>query len=318
MLSYALQRVLALLPTVAVPLVLVFLLLRLAPGDPAAILLGDQATEEQVAQLRTELGLDQPLVIQFLQFVGNILTLNLGDSLFLNKPVVAVIPQYAAVTLEIGALSLVFALVFGVALGTSASLRRRTVRGRTATGLGIVGISVPQFLFAMLLILIFAVGAHWFNVGGYVPWSAGAWPHIRSIILPALALGLGETAFVSRITRGAVLDVMQEPFVITAKSLGIPLRRINRVHILRMSSLQILTVAGLLSASVISGSAVIESIFGLPGMGRLLLDAVQRRDYQLVQGIVLFTGLVIIVVNLIVDLLYAVVDPRVQLARKVR
>lgn len=318
MLAYALQRVIALLPTVAVPLVLVFLLLRLAPGDPAAILLGDQATPEQVASLRTELGLDQPLIIQFFQFLQDIFTLNLGESLFLNLPVVEVIPQYAAVTLEIGALSLVIALVLGVALGSTASLQRNTVRGRAATALGIVGISVPQFLLAMVLILIFAVGARWFNVGGYVPWSAGTWPHLRSIILPALALGLAETAFVSRITRGAVLDVMQEPFVTTAKSLGIPLRRINRVHILRLSSLQILTVAGLLSASVISGSAVIESIFGLPGMGRLLLDAVQRRDYQLVQGIVLFTGLVIIVVNLIVDLLYAVVDPRVQLARKVR
>jgi len=318
MLSYAFQRVLALLPTVAVPLILVFLLLRLAPGDPAAILLGDQATPEQVAGLRTELGLDQPLIAQFLKFLGDVLTLHLGNSLFLHRPVVEVIPQYAAVTLEIGVLSLIIALVLGVTLGSSASLRRNTRRGRAATALGIVGISVPQFLFALVLILVFAVGAHWFNVGGYVPWSAGAWPHIRSIILPAFALGLGETAFVSRITRGAVLDVMQEPFVTTAKSLGIPLHRINRVHILRLSSLQILTVAGLLSASLISGSAVVESIFGLPGMGRLLLDAVQRRDYQLVQGIVLFTGLVIIVVNLLVDLLYAVVDPRVQLARKIK
>ena len=318
MIAYAAQRLLALLPTVAVPLVLVFLLLRLAPGDPAAILLGDQATPDQVVALRHMLGLDQPLPMQFVKFLHDIFTFSLGQSIFLHQPVAQVLPQYAGVTLEIGAFSLVIALVLGTGLGTLASLRRNAAEGKVATALGIAGISVPQFLFALVLILVFAVGAHWFNVGGYVPWSQGAWPHIRSIILPAFALGLGETAFISRITRGAVLDVMSEPFVTTARSLGIRSSRINLVHILRLSALQVLTVSGLLAASLVSGSAVIETVFGLPGMGRLLLDAVQRRDYPLVQGIVLFTGVVIILVNLVVDLLYSVVDPRVQLARKKR
>lgn len=318
MLNYIGMRFLALLPTVAVPLVLVFLLLRLAPGDPAAILLGDQATPEQVAALREELGLNAPLPAQFVQFLGDVFTLNLGNSLFLHEPVAQVIPSYALVTIEIGVLATVLALALGITLGAVASLRGSRASGKTATAFGIIGISIPQFLFALVLILVFAVGFRWFAVGGYVPWSEGALPHLRSIVLPAFSLALAETAFVSRLTRGAILDVMREPFVTTARSLGIAVGRINRVHIMRVSSPQVLTVAGLLTASIISGSAVIESIFGLPGMGRLLLDAVQRRDYELVQGIVLFTGVFIIVINLIVDILYAVVDPRVQLGRKTR
>jgi peptide/nickel transport system permease protein len=227
-----------------------------------------------------------------------------------------VIPPYALVTLEVSAMALVVALIVGVSVGALGALRGDRVEGRVATGAGILGISVPQFMFALILILALAVGARWFSVGGFVPWSEGAWPHLRTVILPALALGIAEAGFVSRVTRGAILDVMREPFVATARSLGVRTARINAVHVMRVAALQLLTIAGLLTATLISGSAVIESIFGIPGMGRLLLDAVTRRDYQLVQGIVLFTGLFIIIVNLAVDLLYAVVDPRVRLGKK--
>jgi len=315
-LRYLGQRLLALLPTVAVPLVLVFLLLRLAPGDPAAILLGDSATPAQVAALREELGLNAPLVVQFGHFVGDVFTLDLGNSIFLHKPVVDVIPSYALVTIEISVLALIISLVLGIGLGALAAFRDGKPAGRIATALGIVGISVPQFVTALVLIVVFASWLHWFNVGGFAPLSQGLWPHLRSITLPALALGIAESAFVARITRGAILDVSREPFVTTARSLGIPPARIGAVHVVRVAALPILTVAGLLVASLLSGSAVVETIFGVPGMGRLLLDAVSRRDYQLVQGIVLFTGVFVIVVNLVVDLSYAVVDPRVQLGRK--
>lgn len=316
MLAYLGQRLLALLPTVAVPLVLVFLLLRLAPGDPASILLGDSATPDQIAQLRAELGLDAPLWQQFVVFVKDVFTLNLGESLFLHQPVAGSIPQYALVTLEIGVLSVVIALVLGVGLGSLAAFRSKKVDGRLATGAGILGISIPQFMFGLVLILVFAVGTGWFAVGGYVPWSGGVWPHLRTIILPALTLGIAEAGMVSRVTRGALLDVVREPFVTTARSLGVAPKRINSVHVMRVAGLQVMTVAGLLTASIIGGSAVVESIYGVPGLGRLLLDAVSRRDYPLVQGIVLVAGVFIVIVNLIVDLLYAVVDPRVKLGRK--
>jgi peptide/nickel transport system permease protein len=316
MLRYLGQRLLALLPTVAVPLILVFLLLRLAPGDPAAILLGDSATPEQVESLREQLGLNAPLWDQFGRFLLDVVTLNLGKSIFLHRPVVEIIPSYALVTLEISVIALIVALVLGIGLGAIAAFRDGRPAGRIATGAGIVGISIPQFVVALVLIVVFAGWLHWFNVGGFVPLSDGFWPHLRSLTLPALALGLAESAFVARITRGAILDVVREPFVTTARSLGIAPARIGAVQVIRVAALPIITVAGLLVASLLSGSAVVETIFGVPGMGRLLLDAVSRRDYQLVQGIVLFTGVFVILVNLLVDVYYAVVDPRVRLGRK--
>lgn len=316
MLRYLGQRVLALIPTVAVPLILVFLLLRLAPGDPALILLGDSATPEQIDALREELGLDAPLIAQFGQFLLSIVTLQLGSSLFMHQPVAELIPSYAFVTLEISVFALVVALVVGVGGGAIAAFRFGKPSGSVATGISILGISIPQFVIALVLIAVLAARLHWFNVGGYVPWSDGAGPHLRSIVLPALSLGLAEAAMVARISRGAILDVMREPFIVTARSLGTIPVRINGIHIFRVAGLPILTVAGLLVANLIGGSAVIETIFGIPGMGRLLLDAVSRRDYTLVQGIVLVTGLFIILVNLLIDVLYAVVDPRVQVGSK--
>lgn len=316
MLRYLGQRLLALLPTVAVPLVLVFVLLRLAPGDPAAILLGDSATPAQIDALREELGLNAPVMAQFGRFLVDVVTLNLGNSLFLHKPVVEVIPSYALVTIEISAFALLISLVLGIGLGALAAFRDGRPSGRLATAAGIVGISIPQFVTALVLIVVFASWLHWFNVGGFVPAAKDLGAHLKSITLPALTLGIAESAFVARITRGAILDVIREPFVVTARSLGIRPARIGAVHIVRVAALPIVTVAGLLVASLLSGSAVVETIFGVPGMGRLLLDAVSRRDYQLVQGVVLFTGVFVIVVNLIVDLCYAVIDPRVQLGRK--
>ncbi|MFT4234466.1 MAG: ABC transporter permease, partial [Microbacterium sp.] len=282
MLKYLGQRLLALIPTVAVPLVLVFLLLRLAPGDPAAILLGDSATPDQITALRDQLGLGDPLAVQFGRFLADVVTLDLGTSLFMHKPVVDVILPYALVTLEISVFALIVALIFGIGMGSIAAFRDGKATGRIATGLSILGISIPQFIYALVLTLVFAASLHWFNVGGYVPWSQGALSHLRSLVLPAFSLGIAESAVVARISRGAILDVTREPFVTTARSLGVKPSRINSVHIVRVASLPILTIVGLLVASLISGSAVIETIFSVPGMGRLLLDAVSRRDYPLV------------------------------------
>lgn len=318
MIGYLVQRLLSLLPTVLVPLILVFLLIRLAPGDPAAIILGDQATPQQVEALRHQMGLDQPLIAQFGRFLGDLFTLRLGTSSFLQQPVTAVIPGYAVVTLEVALLALVWALLAGILVGWVAAFRRSRPAGRVATGVGILGISFPNFLMALLLIIVLAVGLRLFNVGGFVPLSAGFLPHLQSLILPSLALGLGEAGFVSRVTRGALLDVLDEPFVVTARAMGVRRARIAGVHIARLAVLPVLTVVGLLAAGLISGSVVIENIFGIPGIGQLLFNAVSNRDYNLIQGIVLFTGTTVIVVNLVVDILYAVVDPRVQYGAKAR
>lgn len=313
MVSYLGRRLLLLLPTAAVPLLLVFFMLRLAPGDPASILAGDQATPEQVEALRHELGLDASLWHQFVVFCKQIVTLQLGNSHFLAKPVMELIPPAAGVTLEVSLAALVIGLVLGVALGCWSAFRQRHLDGGVAKTLGILGISIPNFVMALVLIIVLAVQLRVFLVGGWVPISKGLLPHLRTLGLPVLTLALAEAGGVSRITRGAVLDVLREPYVTTARAQGIAPGTISLVYVLRVAGIQILTVAGLLTAGLISGSAVIENIFGLPGMGRLLFEAVQRRDYQLVQGIVLFTGLFIIAVNLLVDILYAVIDPRVRL-----
>jgi peptide/nickel transport system permease protein len=311
-LSYFFKRLLALLPTVLVPVIAVFLIIRLAPGDPASSILGDQATPQQLADLRHQMGLDQPLIVQFGVFLRDLVTLNLGTSLFIHRPVSELIPEYAGVTVEIGVLSLLLAIVMGLAVGSLAAFRHGHLDGKSAVGVGIVGISIPQFWIGLILVVVFAV--HWrlFPVAGYATWSDGAIPHLRSIFLPALTLALAQLGSVSRMVSGAILDVLNEPFVITAQSLGVRTPRIRVVHVLRVASVEILTVVGLMMAMVLSGSVVVENIFGIPGMGRLLFDAVTRRDYDVIQGVVIFVGLFIIVVNLVVDMLYAAVDPRVR------
>ncbi|MFG1922019.1 ABC transporter permease [Cryptosporangium sp. NPDC048952] len=312
MFSYIGKRLVALLPTALVPVIAVFLLIRLAPGDPAAQILGDQATPEQVAALRHELGLDAPLITQFGVFLKDLVTLNLGDSLFLHQPVRDLVPSYGAVTLEIGLLSLIFSTILGVGVGALAAFRRRHLSGRIASVLGMISISIPQFWFGLLLVVLFAVQLRVFPVSGYRPWSDGAGPHLQSIVLPALTLALAQLGLVSRMVSTSILDVVNEPFVRTATSLGVRPRRIRTRYVMRVASVEILTIMGLLLATILSGTVVVENIFAIPGLGRLLFDAVGRRDYDVIQGVVLFVGLFIIVVNLLVDLLYALVDPRVK------
>jgi peptide/nickel transport system permease protein len=318
MLDYFLKRLLALLPTVLVPLISVFLIIRLAPGDPAAQILGDQATPEQVDALREQLGLNEPILRQFGQFLLDMFTLNLGDSLFSHVPVTTLLAQYGKVTVEIGLYSLVIAAVLGVLVGAVAAFRDSHWDGKTAVGIGIVGISLPQFWIALVLVVVFAVNLGWFPVSGYVDWSDGVWPHLRSVTLPALTLGLAQVGLVSRMVRGAIKDVLHEPFVTTAVSLGVPRLVINIRHVMRVAWVEILTIIGIQMALVLSGSVVVENIFALPGMGRLLFDAVLRRDYDVIQGVVLFVGVFIILVNLTVDMLYAVVDPRVRYAKEAK
>lgn len=316
MLAFVGKRLLALLPTLAVPVVLVFLVVRLAPGDPAEQMLGDQATPDQVSELRRRLGLDQSLWVQFGHFVGSVVHGDFGQSIYLRQPVSQVIWRYLAVTMEIALWSLILAAVIGVALGAWAAVRRDHTDGAIATAGGILGISIPQFLIAMALVLIFAMELRWVRIGGYVPWDQGAVPHLQSIFLPVLTLTLAEVGGISRMARGSLLDVLGEPFVQTARSQGIRERRITSIVVMRVAGLPIITVLGLTAASIVSGSAVIESIFSVPGMGRLMLTAIQRRDYPLIQGVVLVTGVAIIVLNLLVDVLYAAVDPRTHNAGK--
>lgn len=315
MLAYLRSRLVALLPTALVPIVFIFFLVRLAPGDPARNILGDYATEEDVARLRQELGLDRHVLVQFIDFLKNLARGDLGTSFYMQMPVREAIPPYALITLKIGAIAILIAVVLGILIGLVAAFMRRNPLGKLANLYSVLGISTPSFFIAIVLIVLLGVKLGLFEVGMYIPPEEGLAAHLKSLVPPALALGIAESAFIARVVRGALLDVMQEPFVTTAKSMGVPQARIIRVHVLRLVALQVVTVLGMFAAHLVSGSVIMENLFGMPGMGSVLLNAVNGRDYYLIEGIVILTGTFIIVFNLIVDLLYAVIDPRVQYGR---
>lgn len=313
MARYILRRLLLVIPTILVPLVIVFVLLRLSPGDPAGQILGDQATPEQVAALRHDLGLDRSLPVQFVFWLKNILTLHLGDSLFFHKPVAVLIPSYALVTFEVAIAALALALVLGMGAGVLAALKRDTIVDRGLVAGAVLGVSIPEFWLALLLIFVFAVTLRWLPVSGYVPLSQGLLASAATIALPALALGIRQSALITRMMRSAMLDVLDEPYIVTARAQGLDEQIVIGRYAMRTAAIPVVTVAGLSASYLLSGAIAIELIFSLPGLGRLLVDAVARRDYPVVEGAVLAIALMLAVLNLIVDLAYAWLDPRVRL-----
>lgn len=312
MLRYLLKRLVLLLPTVLVPVTLVFFMMQLAPGDPAAVILGPNATPDQVDALRERLGLDQPLILQFLDFLKSLVTFDLGESIFLGEPVLQTVLLYGVVTVQLTALALAIAVVLGCLAGVMAALFHNKVIDKATMLVAVMGVAIPEFWLALLLILVFAVTLRWFPVGGYVPMTEGLFASLETLLLPALALGLIQAAFIARMTRSAVLDVLGEQYVATAQAKGIAWRDVLRRHILRAASVPIVTVIGLTAAVLMGGAIAVEIVFSLPGIGRLLVQAVARRDYPLIQGIVLIVAVAYVLINLLVDLVYALLDPRVR------
>lgn len=312
MLRYLGKRFLLILPTIFVPLILVFLLLRLSPGDPAGMMLGDQATPEQIAALRTKMGLDQPLVVQFLLWLKNIVTLNLGDSLFFREPVMRIIPRYAGVTLLLTLAALTLAVVIGITLGLVSAMNRNKPVDRAVVTAAVLGISLPEFWFALLLIFVFSVTLRWFPVAGYNPPSAGMIAFGATIFLPALALGVRQSALMTRMMRSSMLDVLNEPYITTARAQGLPERTVIGRYAMRTAAVPVVTVVGLSAGYMLGGAVAIELIFALPGLGRMLVEAVGRRDYPLVEGGVLTIALVLAILNLAIDVIYALLDPRIR------
>jgi peptide/nickel transport system permease protein len=312
MLTYLGRRFLLILPTIFVPLILVFLLLRLSPGDPAGMMLGDQATAEQIASFRTELGLDQPIYVQFVIWLKGIVTLDLGQSIFFREPVMKIIPDYAAVTILLALVALALTIVIGVTFGLISAMNRNKPIDRALIIGAVLGISVPEFWFALLLIFVFAVTLRWFPVAGYNPPSAGIVAFAATIFLPALALGVRQSALMSRMMRSSMLDVLNEPYITTARAQGLPESKVIGSYALRTASIPIVTVVGLAAGYLLGGAVAIEIIFALPGLGRMLVEAVARRDYPLVEGGVLTISLILAVLNLAIDTVYAFLDPRIR------
>ncbi|MCR6492214.1 ABC transporter permease [Cellulomonas sp. P24] len=311
MIVYAFRRLLALLPTIVVPMVLLFVLLRLAPGGPAAALLGDDATPEQIAVLQQRLGLDEPLWRQFGDFFAGLVRLDFGDSLFLHSSVTGLVLDRLVVTATFVTLSMMLALVTGVAGARVASRFHNRLPDRLLVGLAVVGNAIPSFWLAVMLVGIFAVQLGWLPVAGYAPPSnPAAWA--RHLVLPVVCLGVLQGAQLFRYARTAMLDSMHQPFVATARSLGLPEKTIHSRYVTRMTLVPVVTVFGLSLGTLLGGAVILETVFSLPGLGQLLLTAVQRRDYPLIQGCAFFIAVIMVLANLAVDLFYAYADPRIR------
>src|SRR5437660_1458196 len=288
----------------AVVALFVFSLLYIAPGDPAAVIAGDQATPADVERIRQSLGLDRPFLIQFADWLWNIVHANLGTSIFTNLPVTAMIAQRIEPTLSLMIVTLVLAVSVAVPLGVVAAWRVGTFLDRAVMAFAVFGFSVPVFVVGYLLAFVFALQLEWLPVQGYTPLAEGLWPWLQNLILPAIALGCVYIALIARITRAAMLEVLQQDYIRTARAKGIGQGGILFVHALKNASVPIVTVIGIGIALLIGGAVVTESVFAIPGLGRLTVDAILRRDYPLIQGIVLLFSFVYVLVNLLIDLSY--------------
>jgi len=312
MLGYLLRRVLAAIPVMGVVALFVFLLLRLTPGDPAAILAGDNATPEQLERIRISLGLNQPLYTQFFTWVGSLLHGDLGTSLSSNQPVLKLIGQRVEPSIAVAIATIVLSVVIAVPLGVIAAWKRGTWIDRFVMGLSVVGFSVPVFVIGYVLIQIFAIDLRWLPVQGYRSIPNGFGPFFERLILPTVSLSFIYVALIARMTRASMLDVLGEDYVRTARAKGIGEAGVLLRHGLRNAAVPVITVIGTGFALLISGVVVTESVFNLPGIGRLTVDAVLSRDYPVIQGLILLTSAVYLAVNLLIDVAYTLLDPRIR------
>ena len=292
--------------------VFVFLLLHLGPGDPATVIAGDYASPEDIARIRARLGLDQPLHVQFIAWIARLAQGDLGVSIFSNLPVATLIGQRLEPTLALALLTLVVSVSVAVPLGAIAAWRAGSWIDRAVMGLAVVGFSVPVFVLGYGLIWLFAIRAGWFPVQGYAPLSEGLGPFLHRLALPVLALSAIYVALIARIARAAVLEILAEDHVRTAWAKGLPGHLVLLRHALRNAAVPIVTVVGIGFSLLIGGVVVTESVFNIPGLGRLTVDAVLRRDYPVIQGIILVFSAACVVVNLLVDVLYTAFDPRIR------
>lgn len=312
MLKYLLSRLGGMAVVMAIVAVLVFLLTRAAPGDPVAVLLGDQATPADIARVRVQYGLDQPLPLQFAYWLRELAQGNLGDSIFLQRPVTQALWERAEPTLLLALMAVAVAALIGVPCGVVSAVFRGRLVDQCFTGIAMLGASIPSFWLGLVLIQLFAVSLGWFPVSGYGEPGAPLSQRLHALVLPALVLGLLNSALIIRFTRASMLDVLGEDYVRTARSKGLPEGVVVFKHALRNALVPIVTVLGLTVALMIGGAVITETVFGLPGVGNLVVNAVLRRDYPVIQGALLVIAAIYVLINFLIDLLYMVVDPRVK------
>jgi len=315
MTAYLLQRLFVGIVTLIAASVVVFAVLEIVPGDPAQLMLGMNATPDAVAALREQMGLDQPIIWRYLSWFGGLLTLDFGRSYTYSSPVIDLIAERAVVSLPLAVISLLLSVVIAIPVGIFAAARRGKAADTIAMGVTQFGVAVPNFWFALILVYIFAVWLRLVPAGGFPGWSGGVWPALKALILPAIALALQQAAILARVTRSALLEVLGEDYIRTARAKGMPRRYVLWRHALRNAMIPVLTILGLQFAFLLAGTIIIENVFYLPGLGRLILQAITQRDLIVVEGVVMLLVAAVILVNFLVDLSYAVVDPRLRARR---
>jgi len=308
MTRFILRRMLAAIPVLVGVSILIFILVRLAPGDPVRTVFGlNPATPEAMARVRAELGLDRPVVLQYFDWIGRVVTGDLGNSLYAGKPVSTVLLERMPITATLAGVSMGTAVVLGIPLGVLSAARRDSWLDNVGRFVAIVAVSMPVFWFGLLLLILFAVQWPIFPAGGSVD-DFG----LKALVLPAVTLGFAFTGIIMRLTRSSVLEVLEEDYIRTARAKGLSGARINFNHALGNSLIPVLTVVGIQTGVLLSGAVLTETVFAIPGLGRLMLDGVGARDYPLVMGTVLVVAVIYVTMNLIVDIMYAVLDPRIR------
>jgi len=312
MLAYIVKRILATIPVMLVVALTVFSLLFLAPGDPATMIAGDQASAADIDRIRQSLGLDQSFLVQFGNWLWRLAHFDLGNSVFTGQPVTSLMAERVGPTLSVMLLTLILSIAIAVPLGVVAAWKSGSWIDRAIMSVSVVGFSVPLFVVGYILAWVFALKLQWLPPQGYTPLSEGVWPWLQRLILPAITLGFVYIVLIARITRASMLEVLQQDYVRTARAKGLGPRKVLFLHALKNGAVPVITVIGIGFAALIGGTVVTETVFTIPGMGRLTVDAILRRDYPVIQGLVLVFSFVYVLVNLAVDLIYTLVDPRIR------
>jgi peptide/nickel transport system permease protein len=310
--AYIVRRILATIPVMVVVALFVFSLLHLSPGDPAAIIAGDTATADDIARIRQKLGLDEPLYTQFGTWIWALLHGDLGISIFTNLPVSKLIAQRVEPTITLTISTLIVAVLAAIPMGVLAAWKAGSWIDRVVMFFAVLGFSVPPFVLAYLLIYAFAISTDFLPVQGFVPIGGGLWPFLSHIVMPSLTLGMVFAALIARMTRASMLDVLAQDYIRTAQAKGLANDKVLIGHALKNAAVPIVTIIGIGVASLISGVVVTETVFAIPGLGRLTVDAILRRDYPIIQGIILVFSAAYVLVNLLVDLSYTFLDPRIR------
>ena len=310
--TYVVRRLLALLPVALVVATVAFVLMHLAPGDPASVIAGPDASRADVQRIEKQLGLDAPLPVQLVRWYGRLVRGDLGQSIFLRKPVTDAILDRVEPTLLLTLFAIAISIAIGVPAGVIAARYHNTTTDQVLMVIALLGVSIPNFLLGLLFILFFSVWLGWFPVAGYSPLEYGWLKTLRSLVLPAFALGLVQSALIARIARSSMLDILREQFITAGRAKGLAERAVVYKHALKNAMIPTVTIIGISFAILISGAVVVETVFNIPGLGRLIISAVLRRDYPVIQGVVLCIAGVYMLINLAVDLSYLVFDPRVR------